>query len=235
MGWPAKTTGQPIKPTGAWHDLTHRLNASIPVPKIFPKPSFERVLNLGPDILNVTRIDMVCHLGTHIDAPAHVLIDGPTMEDIPEHYFHGIGVVLSIDCAPKSPITAEHLEQAKPKTEPGDILLLHTGWGKQFGTPSYFDNPYLSESAVDWILAHQIKWVGIDFVSPELPFALRPEGFDYPVHRALMSQGILIVENLADCSALANERVEIMCGALNIDQADGAPARIFARTAKHIA
>ncbi len=232
LGWPTQTQARNLRATGGWHDLTHRLHENIPVPKIFPKPSFERVLNLGPDILNVTRIDMVCHLGTHIDAPAHVLIDGPTMHDIPEHYFHGSGVVWPIQVSERSAITAHDLEGAQPAINPGDILLLSTGWAKKFGQPSYFDNPYLAADAVDWILAHQIKWVGIDFVSPELPFALRPDGFDYPVHRALMSKGVLIVENLADCSMLAGQRVEVVCGALNIEQADGAPARIFARTAE---
>jgi len=59
---------------------------------------------------------------------------------------------------------------------------------------------------------------------------MRPANFSYPVHRKLLSHGVLIVENLADCSSLHNRRVEVVCGALNIEDADGAPARIFART-----
>lgn len=230
LGWPHWLTSPAVVPTGEWDDLSHPLDASIPVPKIFPKPSFDRVLSMPENLLNVTRIDMVCHLGTHIDAPAHVFLDGPTIEEIPSQYFHGVGVVWALDCLPQSGITAQVLEKSRPMCQPGDALLLSTGWAKRFGSEHYFDNPYLSDDAVDWIVAHDIKWVGIDFVSPELPFALRPADFDYPVHRKLLSKGILIVENLADCSALAAERVEFVCGALNIKGSDGAPARIFART-----
>ena len=229
-GWPSWPPAPEMKPIGSWHDLSHALNENIPVPKIFPSPSFSRVKTIPQDILNVTRIDMVCHLGTHIDAPAHVMADGPTIESIPQHYFHGAGVVWQFNPKPCAAITANDLQLGSPKIRRGDILFLSTGWAKLFGQESYFNNPYLSEDAADWIVANGIKCVGIDFVSPELPFALRPPSFSYPIHRRLLGQGVLVIENLADCSHMGNSRVEIICGALKIDHADGSPAWIFARS-----
>lgn len=230
-GWPVWPSSAAMTPLGGWHDLSHTLHDGIPVPKIFPKPSFGRVLSMPEHILNVTRIDMVCHLGTHIDAPAHVLMDGPTIEAVPQEYFHGPGIVWQLRPEPLSAITAAHLQSLSPTVNPGDMLFLSTGWAALFGKDDYFNNPYLTEDAADWLVEHGVKCIGMDFVSPELPFSMRPSGFDYPIHRRLLGAGVLVIENLADCAAIGNTRVEIICGALNIDEADGSPARIFARKA----
>ncbi len=56
-------------------------------------------------------------------------------------------------------------------------------------------------------------------------------GFDWPVHHILLGHGVLIAENLTNLRALAGHRIEAMFLALNIEGADGAPARVIARRA----
>jgi kynurenine formamidase len=56
----------------------------------------------------------------------------------------------------------------------------------------------------------------------------RPD-VDGPVHKILLSRGVLIAEHLTGLASLSGQRVEIIIGALNVEGADGAPARIFAR------
>jgi len=55
------------------------------------------------------------------------------------------------------------------------------------------------------------------------------------VHKILLSCGVLIVEHLTGLAPLAGQRVEIIVGAVNIEGADGAPARVLARPAPRIA
>jgi kynurenine formamidase len=45
----------------------------------------------------------------------------------------------------------------------------------------------------------------------------------------LLGNGVLVAENLAGLDQLAGERVEFMFSALNIEDSDGAPARVLAR------
>lgn len=71
--------------------------------------------------------------------------------------------------------------------------------------------------------------VGADIAMPDLPVPRRPEqGFDWPVHKILLSNGVLIVEHLADLRPLAGRRAEVIIGAIPIQGADGAPARVLA-------
>ena len=180
--------------------------------------------------MNVTRIDMVCHIGTHVDAPSHMLADGPDFDQVPASQLHGCGAVWHVDVQPFGSITREMLQAQRPALRDGDMLLLHTGWAQRFGTDSYLDNPALTVDAAEWLVAQGIKLLGLDFITPDLAISRRPPGFDWPVHQVLLSNGVLIAENLAEYGQLAGERIELVCGALNIQGADGSPARILART-----
>ena len=49
------------------------------------------------------------------------------------------------------------------------------------------------------------------------------------VENILLSRGILIAENVTGLGTIANQRVEFAFLALNIEESDGAPARVLAR------
>jgi kynurenine formamidase len=50
---------------------------------MFAAPKFTLIDAMPKRPLNVTHMEMVVHIGTHVDAPRHFCIDGPTMEAIP--------------------------------------------------------------------------------------------------------------------------------------------------------
>jgi kynurenine formamidase len=228
-GWPARGARGLSRPAGDWMDLAHKLHNDIPMPHVFPQPKFGRSMAMPKDKLNVTKIEMVCHTGTHLDAPSHLFMDAPDFHDIPFERLHGHGVVLKVDIAPFGLITANMLASLKPSLSDGDIVLLDTGWSKKWGTDAYWENPSLSEDAADWLVSKKVTLVGVDFVSPDLALPKRGEGFDWPVHKKLLSNGTLIAENVANLESLAGQRVEVMAPALNIHGADGSPARLTAR------
>jgi kynurenine formamidase len=225
QGWAA-----PAPPGRAWTDLSHVLNATVSRVAMFPAPSFSRFMSFPDDPLNVTEIRMVAHVGTHLDAPSHFIPDGPAIDQIPLGRLHGHGVVWPARRRVGETIGPDDLDGASPPARPGDMVLLDTGWSRWFGTAAYDDHPWLSEAAATWLADRQVSLVGMDLPTPDLPVPRRPaEGFGWPVHKILLSRGVLIVEHLAGLASLSGQRVEIIVGALNVEGADGAPARILAR------
>ncbi len=229
-GWPETPESWAARNKGAWIDLSHPLRADLPRIAYFPEASFERIKSMPADPLNVTEMHMVCHFGTHVDAPCHFIPDAPALHQIPLERLHGPGVVWRIRCEPDELIEPEKLEAAGPPLRPGDILLLDTGWGEHFGTPRYEEHPSLSLGAAEWIVEQRVKLVGFDFMTPDMPVKRRPPQFRWPIHHILLSQGVLIAENVANLRRLAGGRIEAMFLALNIEGADGAPVRAIARS-----
>lgn len=232
MGWqgwitlPEREAGAAV---GPWLDLSHPIGPATPCASIFPPPETELIRAMPDDPFNVTRLNMVVHAGTHLDSPRHYYLDGPAFEDIPLDRLHGPGTIWRIDVQPNAVIGVEQLEEARPVLREGDILALETGWSNRVGTETYDQHPSLSPEAGEWLVSRRIKLLACDFATPDLVYHLREEGFDWPIHRALLSRGILICEHLTGHRTLAGKRVEFMFNALNISAADGAPVRALAR------
>jgi kynurenine formamidase len=213
----------------AWVELSHPLRADLARIPFFPAARFTRIMDLARDRVNVTELQMVCHFGTHVDAPCHFIQDGPAFHEIPLERLHGPGVVWRLAVAPHGLIDVDMLAAARPELRPGDIVLLDTGWADQLGTPRYEDNPSLSEAAAAWLVERGAKLLGVDFATPDLAVNRRPSGFDWPVHHILLAGGVLIAEHLTNLHELAGHRIEAMFLALNVEGADGAPVRAIAR------
>lgn len=230
-GWRCLPGEEPLLvPAGEWVDLSHPLCPEMPRVPTFPAPVFERVRSLPQDPLNATRIDMVVHIGTHIDSPIHFFLDAPAMDEVPLERLGGRGIVWHPELNGAGLVEARHLEGLEGRLRAGDILILDTGWHAFVGSAKYDnDHPALAPDAADWIVAHDVKMVGLDIPTPDLPVAKRPPEFDYPIHKRLLSHGVLIAEHLTNMSSLRGMDVEVFCGALNIKGGDGAPARIVAR------
>ena len=118
------------------------------------------------------------HAGTHLDAPSHVLDGGMNIEDIPLESCYGTGVVVDMRHKGKwDIITAEDLENAKPKIEEGDFVVVCTGWHKYFLKNHYvYMNhfPSFYDSAGEWFVQKKVKAVAIDGGAIDSPLAHRP-------------------------------------------------------------
>lgn len=179
--------------------------------------------------MNITRVDMAVHMGTHVDAPVHFCADGPGIDAIPLERLMGEGVVIRLELSACEAITPDQLAAAAPAIEPGDIVAIDAGWTTRWKSPDWTRHPYLSAEATDWLIEKQVKLVAVDTMEPELPDELRPDDFNFPVHCALLSRGILIAEQVANLDSLRGQRVEFLFGALPISNCDGAPTRVLAR------
>ena len=118
------------------------------------------------------------HAATHIDAPIYCIPEGITADKIPLENFYGTGVIIDMRHKGKwDIITADDLENAKPKIEEGDFVVVNTGWHKYFRKENYvFFNhfPGFYESAGKWFVQKRVKAVAIDGGAMDSPLAHRP-------------------------------------------------------------
>ena len=228
-GWVEVPAGRAGTGEGDWVDFSHPLTAGMSRSPAFPQPIFSRLMSMPEGSANITMINMVCHHGTHLDAPSHVIVQGPTIDEIPLHRLYGEGVVWKIEVPVGTPITAQHFEAASPRVRRGDIVVLDTGMAQHIDTHRYEDHPWLSVDAAQWLVAQGVKLVAVDFTSPDLPLHRRPAGFTWPAHHALLGHGVLIMEHVRPAPQLAGRRIEFCVNPINIVGSDGAPARPMAR------
>jgi len=228
-GWNASDAVRPTEAAGDWIDLTWPLSPNVPRIGSFPAPRIERIASIPDKPLNVTELSMVVHVGTHVDSPRHVFSDAPALEDAPLTRLMGTGVAWRIDKPPYGMIEPEDLERMRPRLEPGDILLLDTGAAQHVGTPDYDRHPSVSMAAGRWLVDKATKLLAVDTPTPEVSIHKRPDGFNLPVHRTLLRDGVLIAEQVTNASSLCGHRAEFLFLPLNIVGGDGAPARVLGR------
>jgi kynurenine formamidase len=201
-------------------DLSHPLSSDMPVYPGDPSPAIEPLTLIEKAGYRSTRLYMHSHLGTHVDAPSHILKNGLTLEGYPLDTFTGTGVC--VDCRSMSSIPAKFLQEILPAGT-FDFLLICTGWSKHWNFAEYFsDFPYLQQDASNFLCRRGIKAVGID-----------APGFD-PVdgelinHQILLGDNILLIENLCNLEALLHNPFRFYGFPLNFSKADGSPVRACA-------
>lgn len=212
-----------------WVDLSHPLWEGLDRAGRAEAPVLRPVMDLERDPFAMMEYSFGSHIGTHLDAPSHFVPGGRTIDQIPLDRVTGPGVVLDVPAEPHAGLGAEQLEAGGPAPEPDGIVLIRTGWEEKAGTPEYFDHPYLLESAVQWLVARQVKLVGMDTITPEMPEAVRHGPFTWPVHHALLGQEILVIENVRNMRSLTGRRVEVVAAPINVAGGDGSPVRLLAR------
>lgn len=204
-------------------DLTHLMTEDMPVYPGTEQPRFTAVCTCEKDKFQETLLSFCSHVGTHMDAPAHVFADGATLDTFPAGQF--IGRAAVIDCTavpPGGDITLEQLLR-DPRTAEAEFLLLRTGWDRYWGTEAYFrDFPCITEEAAKWLAASGKKGVGLDTIS------LDPVG-KLARHWLLMATGgMVILENLTRLEDVGEDIFTLCALPLKYIGADGAPVRAVA-------
>jgi kynurenine formamidase len=106
--------------------------------------------------------------------------------------------------------------------------MLYTGWDEKFDSPDYNLHPYLSVDAAEWMVKKGIKMLGIDCITVDLPTPLRPKGFDFPVHKMLLGNDVLIAENVTNLGSIVGKQTRILALPLRVKGSDAGHARIVA-------
>lgn len=156
------------------------------------------------------------HIGTHVDAPAHFIKNGPTIDKMElEHTMGECKVLDFTDVDDK--ITDEHLAMYDIDYE--DIILLKTK--NSFLKPDApFDTKfvYLDESGAQYLADIGIRAIGIDYLGIERD----QEG--HPTHTILMLADVAIIEGLR-LAHVEQDLYSLVCLPLAVQGTDAAPAR----------
>jgi kynurenine formamidase len=172
-------------------------------------------------------------IGTHIDAPAHCIKGGATVDKLPVAQLLGpcvkIDVRVQVGQNAKYLISAADIvdfETTYGQVQPGSIVLLCTGWDSRWDDAQRYRNnlvfPALSAEAAQLLVVRRVAGVGIDTLSVD-----RPES-GWPAHARLLANGIYIIENVAHLHQVpATGMMALVCPP-KFEGATEAPVRLFA-------
>jgi len=170
--------------------------------------------------VNLTTITSSPHVGTHADAPLHVMDGGAGAESLPLDAFIGAALVVDVAGAPRD------LDAGWASRVPNGTarLLLRTGASIASGTfPA--DWPALSGEAAELLVRRGLRLLGVDAPSVD-----RRESKTLAVHHALFDGGAQVLENL-DLRGIAEGEYELAAAPVKWAGVDAAPVRAVLRPA----
>lgn len=209
---PARAGDSPVLRFKRVVDLSTSLYVGMPSWQTNPELLFGPVKLVARDnfTLNVVT-QMHMHIGTHVDAPLHSIIEGKTIDSYGVEKFVGPGVVLDFRAKkPGQEITVQELREFDSSIKREDVVMLCTDWSKRMGmNPDYlYKWPYLGESGAKFLAQKQVKAVGTEGMSiagwtDRVP-AQGPvtEYSSATVHNLLLEKDVLVVEGLSNLSEL---------------------------------
>jgi kynurenine formamidase len=218
-----------------------------------------RVLEFhAKDGLLVQQFEGIMHRGTHMDAPIHVQENTPTLTGYPIWRFFGTGVAVSIPKGKWGVITPKDLDNATPRIEKNDIVMINTGSHLNYGdNPDYFAySPGLYKEAAEWLVERGVKLVGIDvqaldhplgtFLGPHGPGPAQPhldleyqaltgrrilDDFPHwePAHKIMMTNGIPGIENIGgEIDKITGKRCSFFAFPWRWPEGEGCALRVVA-------
>ena len=186
-----------------------------------PPFEIEPVHELGGAPFTLSRMVLTTHSGTHVDAPAHFLAGGATVDQLPLEILLGKARVIELS-------TRERVDRADLEAlDLADDLrvLLKTRMSGQMLKAGYQeDHLYLTVDAARYLAQAGLKLVGFDYLSID-----RFGSADFPAHHMLLEAGVVLVEGL-DLSEVEAGEYEMSCLPLRVGGGDAAPARVVLRT-----
>ncbi len=169
-------------------------------------------------------INMVSHIGTHIEAPYHIFPDKEDVADIAIENLVGSGVCLSfLGCPSNHLLTLEEVEEEANDVIKGDLVFCRYGYDKYYGTDDYASAPRFTSEALQWLADREIKLLGIEASGVELP-----KDEEHTNHKILLSRGIPLVENVANLGELPQRRFEVFVLPIRIKGLESFPVAIVA-------
>ena len=202
------------------YDLTHTIRNDMPVYPGTEQPQLTTACTIAEAGYRETLLHMFSHTGTHMDAPAHMLLDGAVLDSYPGGKFAGAAVV--VDCRGETDISLPLLQRYD--LDGVDFVLFCTEWDKKWGSPEYYEGfPCLTADAAAHLASLPLKGVGEDTIS------LDPcDSADFPNHITLLRADFVNTENLRGLDALIGRRFTFVTLPLKFENSDGCSCRAIA-------
>ena len=207
------------------YDLTHTIKHEMPVFPGTPAPVLVPSNTLEENGFRETRLTLTSHMGTHMDAPAHQLQDGVTLDQMGVERFCGSALVVDCSHLPGGrTITRAFLRPYEDLLRATDFVLFRTGFEQLWGTMDFYgDFPVPDEECARFLVSCGIKGIGTDTMSVD-PI----DDQIMPVHHILLESAGVSIENLCLSQLPAGAVCDFLALPLKYDGADGAPVRAVA-------
>ena len=164
-------------------DVSLRLDAATPLYPGDAPPLVKRISSIAEGAaLTASEISLGCHIGTHVDAPAHFLETGACLDQLNMAHFHGPATVVEfppldrLTPADVPAIQMPHRSHILLKTR-NSALLTQSAFQPDFC--------YVTPAAVEALLDLDPLSIGFDY------YSLDPPGeTNFPSHRAVARRGL---------------------------------------------
>lgn len=239
-------------------DLTHTLTAEFPVWPGNDAFAMEPVVVIDPSPLGsitgslggssgpargeflVNKLSYWEHTGTHIDAPAHKIVDGHTVEELPIEDF--VAPIAVVDISDKARTDADALltvadleawERVHGRLPARSVVAMNSGWGAHVTNPQKYvgrdplgtpHSPGFDPEAVTFLVEERdIVAIGVDTLSLDAASSRT-----YGAHVAALGAGKYGIESLANLAALPPVGATVVVGAPKHRGGSGGPCRVLA-------
>jgi kynurenine formamidase len=204
-------------------DLTQSMTNGMPVMEGITPPTFRDLAEVAADGYAMSQYTFVNHTGTHVDAPAHQIAGGATLDDIPLDRLVTEALTIDLTTHQPGPVGLDVLGRFLPEVRPNDIVLLRSGNAANWGTAAYWSGWCYPDAAA----AAALVQAGVSGVGFDGPSADPVDSVDYELHHVWLAGGVIILENLAAMDQLP-ARCRIVVAPRKGSGANRGPARVRA-------
>lgn len=168
------------------------------------------------------RFELGAQTGTYLETSLHVTREGPALIEVPvEELIWRDAAILRVPCEADHRIEAEELEACGVPVNPGDAVIVATGWDAHWNAPDFVSNcPWFSYGAMRWILDREPFVMCGDM--PRFDSWADPQGF-WP---EFFGAGVLLLAPLVNLGEVRADRVKLTALPLKVAESCAAPCRV---------
>jgi arylformamidase len=204
-------------------DLTQAMANGMPVMTGIMPPQFHDLASVATDGYAMSQYTFINHTGTHVDAPAHQIAGGATLDDIPLDRLVTSALTIDLSGLEPGPVGLADVDGTLSDVQLGDLVLFRSDNARNWGTEAYWHGWCYPDAS----LAQELIDRGVSGVGFDGPSADPVDSEDYPLHRLWLGAGKIIIENLASLAEMP-ARCRIVVAPLKVRGANGGPARVLA-------
>lgn len=221
-------------------DLTHTFSEEFPLFPGHPPTSRRPHVTIPENGYYGQQWTLWEHVCTHMDAPAHFVLNGRTTPQLELSELIAPAVVIDIAARaarePDTVVTPADLrafERRSGRIPRGAVVCMYSAWEERAGSVEAYRNtdaggvmrfPGFGKAAVDWLLAKRhIRGIGVDTLSLD-----HGSSATFEVHGALLGADRYGIENLRGLKEIPRRGATIYAAVIPWRDGSGGPCRVFA-------
>jgi len=221
-------------------DLTHPIHPNIPIWPGDPAPEIATVAQIETDGYFLRKFSMGEHSATHINAPNSFYAGGASIDSYSPQSLVSPAIAIDIRqqslANPDYTLTIDDIltwERQHKLIEPGNLVLLYTGWQEKWDNQGAFFNrddrgichfPGFGKAATQFLLKERsIAGIGTDTHGVDTG-----QDESFVVNKLVLKTQRILLENLANLHLLPAADITLVIGILRLLGGSGSPVSVLA-------